>query len=171
MLEKIEKMLVKLLENQEKMQGDISSMQGDISSMQGDISSMQGDISSMQGDISSMQGDISSMQGNISSMQGDISSMQGNISNMQKEITKQGIIQEKMARDIELLAEGHKTILEQNDRQHNEIRKEFNDRLEEVETAITNLSEDVAFIKHKEYENEQNIFKLKENFKKGKSFY
>ncbi len=128
-LENIEKMLVKLLENQEKMQDEISGIKSDISSMQGDICGIQ------------------------------------------KDITKQGIIQEIMARDIELLAEGHRTILEQNDRQHNEIRQQFNDRLEEIETAITNLSEDVVFIKHKEYKNEENIFKIRESLKKGKDVY
>ena len=51
------------------------------------------------------------------------------------------------------------------------MRQKFNDRLEEIETVITNFSEDVAFIKHKEYKNEENIFKIKENLKKGKGFY
>jgi hypothetical protein len=40
--------------------------------------------------------------------------------------------------------------------------------LNQVEAAVTNLGENVKFIKHKEFQNEESIFKLKESLKIGK---
>lgn len=102
------------------------------------------------------------------SMQNEISGIKGEMADMKVEITKFGVLQEKMQKDIELLAEGHKNIIEIMDRKFNDVSKEVNDRLDELESAVTNLGEDVKFIKHKEFQNEESIFKLKESLKIAK---
>lgn len=139
-MENMEKLLNKILENQERFEKGQKSMQSEISGMKGEISDMKSEMTGMQGEMSDMK----------------------------NEMTRFKVLQEKMQGDIELLSEGHKNIIEIMDRGFNEIRKDFNDRLDEVEAAVTNLGEDVKFIKHKEFQNEESIFKLKESLKIAK---
>jgi len=160
-MEKIEKLLGQILKSQEKMEKDMFDMKGEISGMKGEISGIKGEISGMKGEISGIKSEMSGMKGEIADIKSEMSDMKG-------EITKLGILQEKMQKDIKLLAEGHENIIETMDRRFNEIGEEFNGRLDEVEAAITNLSTDVKFVEQKELQNEKSIFRLKEDLKKAK---
>jgi hypothetical protein len=84
---------------------------------------------------------------------------------MEKRLTKIEVLQEKMVKNLELLAEGHDNILETIERKDEEIRYEFNEKFIEIEAAIMNLSSDIRFMEKKGYENEKELFKLKENLR------
>ncbi|AZR72211.1 hypothetical protein BBF96_01640 [Anoxybacter fermentans] len=114
-MEKIEKVLHQILENQVKMQSDITRMQSDITKMQSDIAKIQSDITKMQSDITNLKSEV-------------------------KEIK------------LDL-----KTVMEQT--------AELTEFRTETIRKFDKISNDIDFIKHKELQNEQDIFYLKKNFK------
>ncbi|QIB27507.1 hypothetical protein [Caloranaerobacter azorensis] len=136
-MENIEKMLNQILENQMSMQEDIRELKENQISMQEDMIKMQDDMKELK----------------------------ENQEKVQQQLTKQSIIQEQMARDIKLLAEGHENILEIIERRDQELKKEFSDRFDEIEAAISDISNDVRFLEHKGYQNEKELFKIKESLK------
>lgn len=112
-----------------------------------------------------MENRFDNLENRFDNLEKKFDSFENNQEKMKSQLTKLEISQEKMQKDIELLAEGHKNILECMERQHKEIRDESNARLDEVEAATANLAGDIKFIKHKEFQNEESLFKLKETFK------
>lgn len=99
------------------------------------------------------------------SMQEDIRELKENQERMQQQLTKQNIIQEQMGKDVKLLAEGHENILEIIERRNQELKKELSDRFDEIEAAISDISNDVRFLEHKGYQNEKELFKIRESLK------
>ena len=139
-METIEKILNQILKSQEEMKSEMIDMKSEMTKMKSEMTDVKSEMTSVKSEVTSVK----------------------------SEVTKLGLIQENMQRDIKLLAEGHQNILETMDRRFDEIRDEFGQRLDEVEAAVVNLGEDVKFIKHKEFQNEESIFKLRESLKIAK---
>jgi chromosome segregation ATPase len=181
-MERIEKLLGKILESQERFEEGQKSMQNEISSIKGELADVKEEVSGIKVELADVKEEVSGIKveladvkeevsgikGELADVKEEVSGIKGEIVGMKVEITKVGVLQEKMQKDIELLAEGHKNIIEIMDRKFDDMSKEVNNRLDEVEAAVTNLGEDVKFIKHKEFQNEESIFKLKESLKIAK---
>jgi len=75
-----ERLLKKIEELGDKLQGEIEGVQGDLVGVQGDITNVQGDIvdvqDKLQEEIKGVQGDITNVQGDITNVKGDIVDMQ-----------------------------------------------------------------------------------------------
>jgi chromosome segregation ATPase len=162
---KIENLLVQILESQTSMKSDISNMKDNISNMQHDMSNMKNDISNMQGDMSNMKNDISNMQGDISNMKNDISNMQGDISNLTTKVDKNTLVLEKIQDDVKTLAEVHESYSEQIHRGKQIEEKALNERFDIIELATTDISKDVKFIKHKLHQTEEDVFDIKDHLR------
>jgi chromosome segregation ATPase len=167
-MERIEKLLGKILESQERFEEGQKSMQNEISSIKGELADVKEEVSGIKVELADVKEEVSGIKVELADVKEEVSGIKGEIVGMKVEITKVGVLQEKMQKDIELLAEGHKNIIEIMDRKFDDMSKEVNNRLDEVEAAVTNLGEDVKFIKHKEFQNEESIFKLKESLKIAK---
>ncbi|KGG79984.1 hypothetical protein Y919_08855 [Caloranaerobacter azorensis H53214] len=51
------------------------------------------------------------------------------------------------------------------ERRNQELKKEFSDRFDEIEAAISDISNDVRFLEHKGHQIEKELFKIKESLK------
>merc|ERR1719447_848389 len=71
-----ERLLRKIEELRDMLQGEIKGVQGDLVGVQSDITNVKGDITNVQGDITNVQGDITNVQGDITNVKGDIVDMQ-----------------------------------------------------------------------------------------------
>ena len=150
-MEKIEKLLSEILENQKKFDKRLDGMDKR--------------LDDMEKRLDGVEKRLDGMDKRLDGMDKRLDGMDKRIEKMEVELRKQGMIQERMQRNIELLVEGHNNILETIDRKFDEVKEEFNERLSEVEFTIADLSGDVKFIKHKSFENEENLFKLKESLR------
>ncbi len=140
-MEKVEKLLGEILENQKKFEKRFDGIDEK---------------------FDSIDKRLDSMDERFDGIDDRLDGMDTKMEKMEVELRKQGIIQEKMKRNIELLVEGHQTILQTMDRRFEETKLELGERIEEVESAVTNLSTDLRFVEHKEYKNEKDIFNIKE---------
>merc|ERR1712212_1286783 len=86
-----ERLLRKIEELRDMLQGEIEGVQGDLTNVQGDITNVKGDIvdvqDKLQEEIKGVQGDITNVQGDITNVKGDITNVQANITNVQGDIT------------------------------------------------------------------------------------
>merc|ERR1719447_1297758 len=64
-----ERLLRKIEELRDMLQGEIEGVQGDLVGVQSDITNVKGDITNVQGDITNVKGDIVDVQGDIVDMQ------------------------------------------------------------------------------------------------------
>jgi len=92
-----ERLLKKIEELGDKLQGEIEGVQDDLVNVQGDLVGVQDDITNVKGDLVGVQGDITNVQGDfvdmqdklqeeIKGVQGDITNVQGDITNVQGDI-------------------------------------------------------------------------------------
>ncbi|MDK2919033.1 MAG: hypothetical protein PWQ37_1766 [Candidatus Petromonas sp.] len=178
-MEKIEKLLSEILENQKKfdkrldgmdkrldgMDKRLDGMDKRLDGMDKRLDDMEKRLDGVEKRLDGMDKRLDGMDKRLDGMDKRLDGMDKRIEKMEVELRKQGMIQERMQRNIELLVEGHNNILETIDRKFDEVKEEFNERLSEVEFTIADLSGDVKFIKHKSFENEENLFKLKESLR------
>ncbi len=176
-MEKIEKLLSEILENQKKFDKRLDGMDKRLDGMDKRLDGMDKRLDGMdkrldgmdkrleEKRLDGMDKRLDGMDKRLDGMDKRLDGMDKRIEKMEVELRKQGMIQERMQRNIELLVEGHNNILETIDRKFDEVKEEFNERLSEVEFTIADLSGDVKFIKHKSFENEENLFKLKESLR------
>ncbi len=166
-MEKIEKLLSEILENQKKFDKRLDGMDKRLDGMDKRLDGMDKRLDGMDKRLDGMDKrlELDGMDKRLDGMDKRLDGMDKRIEKMEVELRKQGMIQERMQRNIELLVEGHNNILETIDRKFDEVKEEFNERLSEVEFTIADLSGDVKFIKHKSFENEENLFKLKESLR------
>jgi len=97
-----ERLLKKIEELRDMLQGEIEGVQGDLVGVQSDITNVKGDITNVQGDITNVKGDITNVQGDIVDMQ---DKLQGEIEGVKSDITYVWIdiddMQDKLQGEIE----------------------------------------------------------------------
>ncbi|WP_152912106.1 hypothetical protein [Caloranaerobacter sp. TR13] len=123
----------------------------------GELKDLKSDISSLKENQAKMQEDISSLKENQVRIQEDISKMQEDISSLKEN-------QVKMQEDISELKQGQvrlETKLDEVSNKLDDLEAKNAQRHIEVNGKLDKITDDIEFIKHKEFENEQDIFKIK----------
>lgn len=82
-----------------------------------------------------------------------------------KKVNKNTLLLEKTNKDIQTIAEVQENHINQNIKQHNEIINRLDSDIDILKTAVSNISKDLKFIEHKEFQNEKAIFNLKDDLK------
>ena len=81
--------------------------------IQGIIDPLREDVQSMKNDMQIMKDDINGLKGDVQGLKSDMKEVKERLTNVENEVHKTNVIIEtEIRRDIRLLAEGHKGLVE-----------------------------------------------------------
>ena len=67
--DKIESLLMQILENQTSMQSDITGIKSDVSGLKSDVSELKSDVSGLKSDVSGLKSDISELKSRVANLE------------------------------------------------------------------------------------------------------
>ncbi|WPX09081.1 hypothetical protein [Anaerocellum danielii] len=93
-----------------------------------------------------------------------VDGLERRIDRLEVETTKNSVMLEELKRKLELMAEIQESYMQQNAREHEELKKYIDDRISIVELAVRRLSDDIRTLK-------EDVRELKENRVNVEVFY
>ncbi|WAM33965.1 coiled-coil domain-containing protein [Caldicellulosiruptor morganii] len=93
-----------------------------------------------------------------------VDGLERRIDRLEAETTRNSVMLEDLKRKLELMAEIQESYMQQNAREHEELKKYIDDRISIVELAVRRLSDDIRTLK-------EDVRELKENRVNVEVFY
>ena len=119
------------------------------------------EIKKLSTDVAGIKGEITGIKDEITGIKDEITEMKTKIESMDKRLVNVEISVEETKEIAKLSLEGINLNKEVNEIEHEEIIASVKGETSLVKAAIENLSMDMEFVKQKEYQHEQDMFKLK----------
>ncbi|MEZ0537186.1 hypothetical protein ACAG39_08010 [Caldicellulosiruptoraceae bacterium PP1] len=82
----------------------------------------------------------------LDNLEQDVAILKDRVDKLEDSVNKNAILLEDTKRKVELMAEIQQSYIDQNQREHEQLKVLFNDKIEVVETAVKSLAKDVKEI-------------------------
>ena len=74
--DKIESLLMQILENQTSMQSDITGIKSDVSGLKSDVSGLKSDVSGLKSGVSGLKSDVSELKSDVSELKSRVANLE-----------------------------------------------------------------------------------------------